>query len=53
MTVIRTEPLTPSLLRVVLGGAGFDDFAARDLALNGGAFTDKYCKLVFLADGFD
>lgn len=53
MTVIRTEQLTPSLLRVVFGGDGFDDFAKRDLALNGGAFTDKYCKLVFLADGFD
>ncbi len=53
MTVIRTEQLTPSLLRVVFGGDGFDDFAERDLALNGGAFTDKYVKLVFLADGFD
>ena len=25
----------------------------RDLALNGGRFTDEYVKLVFLADGFD
>ncbi len=53
MTVIRTERLTPTLLRVVFGGAGFDDFGPRDLALNGGAFTDKYCKLVFLVEGFD
>ncbi|MEO6606775.1 MAG: siderophore-interacting protein, partial [Aeromicrobium sp.] len=53
MTVIRTEQLTPTLLRVVFGGDGFDDFGPRDLALNGGGFTDKYCKLVFLVDGFD
>ena len=53
MAVIRTEELTPSLLRVVFGGDGFDEFAVRDLALNNGAFTDKYVKLVFLADGFD
>lgn len=53
MTVLRTERLTPSLLRIVFGGDGFDDFGSRDLALNGGAFTDKYCKLVFLCEGFD
>lgn len=53
MTVVRTLQLTPTLRRVVFGGDGFDEFAERDLALNGGAFTDKYVKLVFLADGFD
>ena len=53
MTVIRTEQLTPSLQRVVFGGDSFDTFAERDLALDGGAFTDKYVKLVFLAPGFD
>lgn len=53
MTVLRTSQLTPTLRRVVFGGDGFDEFAERDLALNGGAFTDKYVKLVFLADGFD
>ncbi len=52
LTVIRTEQLTPSLLRVVFGGSGFGEFAERDLALNGGAFTDKYVKLVFLVPGF-
>ena len=53
MTVIRTEQLTPSLRRVVFGGDGFDTLGERDLALNCGAFTDKYVKLVFLAPGFD
>ena len=53
MTVIRTEQLTPSLRRVVFGGDGFDTLGERDLALNCGAFTDKYVKLVFLAPGYD
>lgn len=47
MTVLRTEILTPSIRRIVFGGSGFDDFNGRD-----NAFTDKYVKLVFLADGF-
>lgn len=34
--------------RVVFGGEGFDSFIAGD-----NAYTDKYVKLVFLADGFD
>ncbi len=53
LTVLRTEQLTPTLRRVIFGGDGFSEFAERDLALNGGAFTDKYVKLVFLADGYD
>jgi NADPH-dependent ferric siderophore reductase len=53
MTVIRTESVAPSMRRVVFGGDGFAMFASRDTALNDGAFTDKYVKLVFLADGFD
>lgn len=38
--------------RVVLGGDGFADFLVNDGALPQ-AYTDKYAKLVFLADGFD
>src|SRR5690349_19791843 len=43
-TVLRTEQLTPHLIRVVLGGDGLADFPA-------GAFTDHYVKLLFLRDG--
>src|SRR5215207_2265584 len=44
--------------RVVFGGDGFPQFLERHTVLNGegingGAFTDEYVKLVFLADGFD
>ncbi|MEJ7636328.1 siderophore-interacting protein [Aeromicrobium sp.] len=53
MTVIRTEIVAPSMRRVVFGGAGFDEFFGRHIALNGGAFTDEYVKLVFLVAGFD
>ncbi|GAA3391136.1 siderophore-interacting protein [Cryptosporangium minutisporangium] len=42
-TVLRTEQLTPHLIRVVLGGDGLADFPA-------GAFTDHYVKLLFLRD---
>lgn len=42
-TVVRTERLTPHMVRVVLGGAGFDTFAPN-------AFTDAYVKLVFVGD---
>lgn len=38
LTVLRTEPVTAHLVRVVLGGDGFDSFAAR-------AETDSYVKL--------
>lgn len=48
MTVVRTEEIAPSMRRIVFGGPGFEDFAKGD-----NAFTDKYVKLVFLADGFD
>ncbi|MCH6471456.1 siderophore-interacting protein [Sinomonas terrae] len=47
LVVARTEWLTPHLVRVVAGGAGFDAFAD-----NG--FTDKYVKVSFptqLPDG--
>jgi NADPH-dependent ferric siderophore reductase len=55
LTVVRTESVAPSMVRVVFGGDGFAIFAERDRALNpGGArFTDEYVKLVFLAGGFD
>jgi len=40
MTVLGTERLTPHLVRVTLGGAGFDSFESNDK-------TDKYVKIVF------
>ena len=36
--VVRSEQLTPHLVRVVLGGSGFDTFTPND-------FTDAYVKL--------
>ena len=45
-TVVRTEQLTPHMIRVVLGGA--------ELAgLNVGAYTDHYVKLLFLRADVD
>jgi NADPH-dependent ferric siderophore reductase len=44
--VVRTEQLTPHLIRVVLGGQGFDTFVPND-------FTDSYVKVVFVNDGID
>ena len=52
LTVIRTEQVAPAMRRVILGGDGYDEFMAGDAALPQ-AWTDKYAKLVFLADGFD
>lgn len=48
LVVQRTEAVAPRLRRVILGGPGFDDFAARDIGS-----TDKYVKLAFLREGFD
>ncbi|MGA5422203.1 siderophore-interacting protein [Streptomyces lavendulocolor] len=42
--VVRTERLTPHMVRVVLGGDGLDGFAADE-------FTDHYIKLLFGAPG--
>ncbi|MGA4803004.1 siderophore-interacting protein [Streptomyces lavendulocolor] len=42
--VVRTERLTPHMVRVVLGGDGLDGFAADE-------FTDHYVKLLFGAPG--
>ena len=36
--VLETRPLTPQMIRVVLGGEGLEGFAA-------GAFSDHYVKL--------
>lgn len=44
--VVRREQLAPHLVRVVLGGSGFDTFAPNE-------FTDSYVKLVFVADDVD
>ncbi|NLU81528.1 siderophore-interacting protein [Rhodococcus sp. HNM0569] len=44
LTVVRTERLAPHLVRVYLGGPGFDSFVP-----NG--FTDAYVKIEFEADG--
>jgi NADPH-dependent ferric siderophore reductase len=44
--VVRSEQLTPHLIRVVLGGEGFDRFTPNE-------FTDSYVKLVLVDDGVD
>lgn len=44
--VVRTEQLTPHVVRVVLGGNGFDTFTPIGQ-------TDSYVKLVFVADDVD
>ena len=44
--VLRTEQVTPHLVRVVLGGSGFDTFKPND-------FTDAYVKIVFVRDRVD
>jgi NADPH-dependent ferric siderophore reductase len=44
LTVVRTEPLTPHMVRVVLGGDQFDRFADNGC-------TDRYVKLVFPRPG--
>jgi NADPH-dependent ferric siderophore reductase len=45
-TVISAEPLTPGMVRVVLGGEALEDFPA-------GEFTDHYVKLQLPAPGAD
>ncbi|MEU7280681.1 siderophore-interacting protein [Streptomyces sp. NPDC045431] len=42
--VVRTERLTPHMVRVVLAGEGLSDFSADE-------FTDHYIKLLFPAPG--
>jgi len=44
--VLRTEQVMPHMIRVVLGGNGFDTFTPSE-------FTDSYVKLIFLPAGAD
>ena len=44
--VVRSEQLTPHLIRVVLGGKGFDTFIPNQ-------FTDAYVKIVFVRNDVD
>ena len=44
--VVRSEALTSQMVRIVLGGSGFDAFVPSE-------FTDSYVKLVFVADDVD
>ncbi|GAA2213518.1 siderophore-interacting protein [Nonomuraea monospora] len=44
--VLRTEQLTPHMIRVVLGGEGLAEFKA-------GEFTDHYVKLLFPVPGVE
>jgi len=44
--VLPTENLTPHIVRVVLGGSGFDTFTPND-------YTDAYVKIVFVRDDVD
>ena len=44
--VLHSEQLAPHLVRVILGGGGFDTFKPND-------FTDAYVKIVFVRDGVD
>src|SRR5947209_6131580 len=44
--VVASEELTSHMVRVVLGGSGFDTFTPSK-------FTDSYVKLVFVADDVD
>jgi NADPH-dependent ferric siderophore reductase len=44
--VVRTERLAPHMVRVVLGGSGFDTFTPI-------AYTDSYVKIVFVGADID
>jgi NADPH-dependent ferric siderophore reductase len=44
--VVRTEQIAPHMVRVVLGGAGFDTFTPID-------FTDSYVKVAIVPNGVD
>jgi NADPH-dependent ferric siderophore reductase len=44
--VVRSEELTSHMVRIILGGSGFDAFVPSE-------FTDSYVKLVFVADDVD
>ncbi|MDT5093471.1 MAG: hypothetical protein QOH60_2834 [Mycobacterium sp.] len=44
--IVRTEQVSPHIVRVVLGGNGFDTFAPND-------FADAYCKVLFVREDVD
>ncbi len=44
LTVLRTEQLSPHMVRVIAGGPGFADYANND-------FVDRYVKIVFPQPG--
>ena len=44
--VLRTELVTAHIVRVILGGGGFDTFEPNE-------FTDAYVKVVFVRNGID
>jgi NADPH-dependent ferric siderophore reductase len=44
--LVRREQITSHMVRVVLGGSGFDTFTPSE-------FTDSYVKLIFVADDVD
>ena len=44
--VVRTEQLTPHMVRVILGGKGFDTFSPSE-------YTDSYVKIVFTPPAVD
>ena len=44
--VLRTENLSPHMVRIVLGGSGFDTFTPND-------YTDAYVKIVFVREDVD
>lgn len=44
--VVRTEQVTPHIVRVVLGGRGFDTFVPNE-------FTDAYVKIIFVRENID
>ena len=44
--VVRTQQLSQHIVRVVLGGSGFDTFVPN-------TYADAYCKLVFVRDDVD
>ncbi|MGV9826545.1 MULTISPECIES: siderophore-interacting protein [unclassified Gordonia (in: high G+C Gram-positive bacteria)] len=52
MRVLRREQITPHMVRLYLGGEGFDDFAAA-LPPAADRDTDMYVKIIFMPDGAD
>ncbi|MGC5245484.1 siderophore-interacting protein [Gordonia sp. DT219] len=52
MTVLRREQISPHMVRLYLGGEGFDDFVPA-VGKDGRAETDMYVKLIFMPEGVD